>query len=130
MIEYKKLEIGGKEFYLFTSMEYEKNENNQYYEVQTLAGYGAITLLNNFLNLWLGFEETIEDTNNNTSGLRDGNRIDIHDNYPFSEMLGLDTNGEKWEISYLWITKNGTAFMCIYNATQDDEVGFIELPNL
>lgn len=132
MYKYEKLEIGGREFYLFTDMEYEKNEDNSY-EVQSLSYYGAIALLNDFLNTWLCYEETIQETMSNTSELRDGNRIDIHDNYSFSEILGLDTNGDEWEIweiSNIWITKSGLAYIEIYNTTQECKVGFIELPNM
>lgn len=58
------------------------------------------------------------DVYNNTSGIRDGNRLDIHDNYDFVDGL---------EFSYLY-SVNGTVWAVLYDPSKDSWYGEVEIP--
>ena len=58
---------------------------------------------------------------NNTSGLRDGCRLDIHDNYC------LDYDEERYQISYLWALENGIIYASVYDTMENRYIGDIEI---
>lgn len=62
-------------------------------------------------------EEKAEDVYNNLSGIRDGNRLDIHDNYYFTEEL---------EIIYLY-SVNGTVWAVLYDKVNGKYYGEVEV---
>jgi hypothetical protein len=64
--------------------------------------------------------DTAEDVYNNTSCLRDGNRMDIHEHY----ML---TDDERYQIAYLWALENGIVYATVYDREEDKWVGEIEI---
>lgn len=66
----------------------------------------------------LGYEEDAEDVYNNTSGIRDGSRLDIHDNYTFSKEDDL-------QISFLYYV-NGNVWAALVK--DGDYFGEIEIP--
>lgn len=66
------------------------------------------------------YEENIDDTYNNLSGARDGNRFDIHENYKFEDNL---------EISFLYVV-NGNLWATIYDKANDSWFGDIEIENV
>lgn len=67
---------------------------------------------------WDGLGTIIVDVDNNTSGIRDGNRLDIHDNYLFSGDL---------EFSNLYYHKNGLVYVGVYDRAKDKFVGYVEV---
>lgn len=64
-------------------------------------------------------DECAEEVYNNTSAIRDGNRLDIHDDYIFDDE-------EKYEISFLYV-ENAILYTVIYNNESDEFVGKIEI---
>ena len=71
------------------------------------------------LYAWLrenGFEEDIEEVRNNTSGIREGNEIQIYDDYKFDH----DENG--LYISYLYY-HNGMTWAVLYDKANDNWYG-------
>lgn len=65
-------------------------------------------------------DESGEEVLNNTSGLRDGNRLDIHSNYWLTE-------DGKYQISFLWALENGIVYAEVYDSEEDKYVGYIEV---
>lgn len=69
---------------------------------------------------WLGkhgYEETLEDVDNNTSGFRNGNEKQFYENYPFDENL---------EISWMYYY-NGTVWGVLYDKANDAWYGEFEI---
>lgn len=64
--------------------------------------------------------ESAEDVYNNTSCLRDGNRLDIHDNYNLTE-------DGMYQILFLWGMENGIVYAEVYDTVNDKYVGYIEI---
>lgn len=64
-----------------------------------------------------GYDETIEDIDNNTSGFRNGNEKQFFDNYYFDE--GLD-------MSFMYYY-NGTIWVVLYDTENDTWYGEFEL---
>lgn len=72
---------------------------------------------------WLtenGNEESVEDVYNNTSGIREGNEIQLYDNYRF------DWDESGLYISYLYYY-NGTVWAVLYDEVSRDWYGEFEL---
>ena len=67
----------------------------------------------------------IDDTYNNLSGARDGNRYDIHDHYRFT----WDDTYENLEISFLYVV-NGNLWGVIYDKANDSWFGEFEIPRV
>lgn len=65
-------------------------------------------------------DDTIEDVYDNTSGIRDGNRLDIMENY------NLTADG-RYQIAYLWALENGIVYATVYDSIEDKWVGEIEI---
>lgn len=57
---------------------------------------------------------------NNTSGLRDGNRLDFMDNYE------IDDGEQVLEFTYMYIV-NGTVWAVLYDPEEDSYIGDIEI---
>ena len=97
-------------------------------EMNNVTAYGAIMMFaiwmqNNAENIddpiaWDGLGTIVSDVENNTSGVRDGNRLDIHDNYVFSGNL---------EFSNLYYHKNGIVYAGVYDREKDKFVGYVEI---
>ena len=65
-------------------------------------------------------DDTAEDVYNNTSALRDGNRLDIHENYSI-------TDDDRYQIAYLWGLENGIVYATVLDSEEDKWVGDIEI---
>lgn len=65
-------------------------------------------------------EDSAEDVYNNTSAIRDGNRLDIHDEYDL-------TDDGRYQISFLWALENGIVYAAVYDREEDAWVGEIEI---
>lgn len=63
------------------------------------------------------YDETMEDVYNNTSGIRNGNEVQLYDNYKFVDNL---------EISYLYYC-NGNVWAVLYDKANDSWYGEFEL---
>ena len=64
--------------------------------------------------------DSAEDVYDNTSALRDGNRLDIHENYNL-------TDDERYQISFLWGLENGNVYAEVYDTVVDKYIGYIEI---
>ena len=64
--------------------------------------------------------DTPEDVYNNTSAIRDGNRLDIHENYDL-------TDDGRYQIAYLWALENGILYATILDREEEKWVGDIEI---
>lgn len=100
------------------------NENyNDYkgkYNLNNIMAYGICAIFGKWLKDNEISEDTIEDVINNTSGLRDGNRLDIHDEYRL-------TDDDRYRISYIWALENGIVYAAIYDSEEDYYIGNIEI---
>ena len=79
---------------------------------------GACLSLAMFLQT-LGYDESAEDVFNNTSGIRDGNRVDIIEDYDFEKSEGL-------VITFIYFV-NSTARAVIYDTVNDSYYGEFDL---
>jgi hypothetical protein len=112
---------GYKEINGFTVFESDYDNYKGKYQLNGLYAIGMIGTLyrwlcNNGLEDYLEFD----DVYNNTSGLRDGNRLDIMDNYNL-------TDDGKYQISYVWALENGIVYATVYDSEEDKYVGNIEI---
>lgn len=99
--------------------EYDKWRNHE--ECNNLVSYGVAYKFHRWLMYYgIGFDEEVDDTFNNLSGARDGNRFDIHDNYKFEGSL---------EISFLYVV-NGNLWATIYDKANNSWFGDIEIENV
>jgi hypothetical protein len=64
--------------------------------------------------------DTAEVVYDNTSAIRDGNRLDIHDNYDLTE-------DGRYQIAYLWALENGIVYATVLDREEDKWVGEIEI---
>ena len=108
----------GEEFNIIPSS-YEENENK--YKLNSVFAAGMRYYFSEWLNSHSLSEDTTEDVFNNTSALRDGCRIDIHDNYY------LDYDEERYQISYLWALENGIIYASVYDTMENRYIGDIEI---
>lgn len=108
----------GEEFNIIPSS-YEENENK--YQLNSVFAAGMRYYFSEWLNSHSISEDTTEDVFDNTSALRDGCRIDIHDNYY------LDYDEERYQISYLWALENGIIYASVYDTMENRYIGDIEI---
>lgn len=108
----------GEEFNVIPST-YKENENK--YKLNSVFAAGMCYYFSQWLNEHDIAEDTTEDVFNNTSGLRDGNRLDIHEEYP------LDDEEERFQISYLWALENGIIYAAVYDTIDDRYIGDVEI---
>lgn len=113
MINKLKKVINGVNIFEYSGREDEGKENPN-----SLVSEGIAFRFSDWLEAH-GYEESPMDVYNNTSGFRDGNRIDIHDNYPFFD-TGL-------EITNLY-TVNGTVWAVLIDRKKDEYYGEFEIP--
>lgn len=64
--------------------------------------------------------DTAEDVHANTSGIRDGNRIDIHEEYDLSD-------DGRYQVTFLWGLENGLFYAEVWDKWNDEDVGYIEI---
>ena len=109
-------------------MEIRNGENIYEYEapewrgVDTINGVTACGMCY-MLYDWLnnnGNDVTIEDVMNNTSGVREGNEVQIFDDYKF------DWDDDSLYISYMYYA-NGTVWAVLYDKANDSWYGEFEL---
>lgn len=108
----------GEEFNIIPSS-YDENKNK--YRLNSIFAAGMCYYFSEWLNDHGIAEDTTEDVFNNTSGLRDGNRLDIHNEYR------LDYEDERYQISYLWALENGIVYATVYDTIDDRYIGDIEI---
>lgn len=99
--------------------EYSYNDWKNSNELNPLEGEGANFRFYRWLKKNIDTEINIEDVWNNTSAIRDGNRIDIHDNYEFFNT--------KLQISFLYVV-NSNVWVVLYNPQDDSWYGEFEIP--
>ena len=104
----------------FRIWEHDYDDYKNKYTLEGIYGAGMCMLF----ALWLKDNDisydTAEDVWHNTSGLRDGNRLDIHENYNLTE-------DGRYQISYLWALENGIVYATVYDSEEDKWVGEIEI---
>lgn len=101
-----------------TSKVYPLSYEKDAYQMSALEAEGICFRFSEWLKAEGMWDESPMDIYNNTSGIRDGNRLDIHNEYR------LD-NGN-W-ISYLY-TNGSCVYAVIYNDIKKAFVGEIEIP--
>ena len=104
-------EINGINVFEYEYEQWKGKEN-----VNSLTAEGMCFRFANWLRENDIADDTAEDVYNNTSGIRDGNRLDIHDNYQWEEL----------EIIFLY-TVNGTVWAVLYNPEDDSYYGEVEI---
>ena len=108
----------GEEFNIIPSS-YEENESR--YKLNSVFAAGMCYYFAEWLNNHSISEDTTEDVYNNVSEIRDGCRLDIHENYC------LDYDDERYQISYLWALENGIIYAAVYDNVDDRYIGDIEI---
>lgn len=113
----KYVELVGFKMWNFNYEEYRSK-----YKLNKPEIYGMCLIFSEWLkfNSPFCFEESGEDVLNNTSSLRNGNRLDLMDNY------FLDLDG-RYQIDYIWALKNGIVYATVYDSWNDSYVGHIEI---
>lgn len=104
--------------------EYEYDKYKGKNEISSLVAEGACFRFAEWLKS-KGYEEEPGDVMANTSGIRDGNRLDIHDNYQMN-YLGYDVP-DNIEITFLYI-HNNMLWAVLYDKADDSYYGEIEIP--
>lgn len=97
------------------------DENKNKYRLSNVFAAGMCYYFSEWLNDHGIAEDTPADVFNNTSGLRDGCRLDIHDEY------SLNDEEERFQISYLWALRNGIIYATVYDTIDDRYIGDIEI---
>ena len=87
-------------------------------DLNSLQGEGVAYRFYKWLESY-GYDEDIDSVYNNLSGIRDGNRLDIHDNY---KLFDSDL-----EISFLYVV-NGNVWAVLLDKPNDSWYGEFELP--
>ena len=102
--------------------EYDYDRWKGHEECNGLVSYGVAYKFHRWLayNGIEDFDGEVDDTYNNLSGARDGNRFDIHDNYKLPDSDGL-------EISFLYVV-NGNLWATLLKG--NSWYGDIEIPNV
>ena len=90
------------------------------YNLNGLHAEGMCLRFARWININGISDDNAEDVYNNTSAIRDGNRLDIHENY----ML---TDDCRHQIAYLWALENGLMYATIIDMEEDKWVGDIEI---
>lgn len=85
-------------------------------EVNGIIGRGMESKLYEWMQR-MGYGETLEDIDNNTSAFRNGNVKHFYDNYPFVDDLELS-----WMYYY-----NGTVWVVLYDKANDTWYGEFEI---
>ena len=104
----------------FRVWEHDYDKYKGKYKLPSLVGEGLCLKFARWLNENDISYDTAEDVYNNTSGIRDGNRLDIMDNYNL-------TKDRRYQITYLWALENGIVYATVYDREEDKWVGEIEI---
>ena len=110
-----------KEFKLW-NIDYDEHRgksNLNYLEIYGICYLFAQWLQENLDNYQL---ETAIDVYDNTSVLRDGNRLDIFDSYYL-------TSDRRYRIKFLWVSENKKSYASVYDAKQNIFIGSIKISN-
>ena len=103
----------------YNIFEYDAREWRGKEHLNSIEYYGICFMFSEFLKGMGLYEDPIEVVEN-TSGIREGNEIHIHDDYKF-----FDTN---LVMSYIF-TANKTVWVVLYDKENDNWYGEIEIPN-
>lgn len=98
--------------------EYEKYRNKN--EINSIVAEGVCFRLSKFLDDF-GYNESADDVYNNTSCVREGNRIDIMDNYVLDGSI---------ELSFVYVLDNGYVTGVLYDKANDTWYGEIEISTI
>lgn len=104
----------------FTVWKDDYNNFKGKYKLTDTFAEGMCMKFARFLNENYFSEDSAEEIYNNTSCLRDGNRLDIHENYDL-------TDDGHYQISFLWGLENGIVYAEVYDTKADKYVGYIEI---
>ena len=107
----------GEEFNIIPSS-YEENENK--YKLNSVFFFFLCYYFAEWLNNHSISEDTAEDVYNNTSAIRDGCRLDIHEDYCLDDE-------ERYQINYLWALENGIIYAAVYDTMENRYIGDIEI---
>lgn len=114
-----------KEILGYTVFDFDFDEEGKY-EVNGLMATGACFQVATWLmNEGISGDTPLDVYCSNTSGIRDGNRLDFMDDY----LLG-EENGNEYYLSSIYIYKNGLVYVSVYNHTEGKYEGYIEVPNI
>ena len=94
-------------------LEPEYHKQKEKYRLSSLEVDGLIYRFSRWLNNNGISYDDAEDVYNNTSCLRDGNRLDIQDSYT------LFTDEAMYTIEYIWANKNGVMFATLYDKEKE-----------
>lgn len=106
----------GEEFTVIPST-YKENENK--YKLNSVFAAGMCYYFAEWLNDHSISADTVDDVYDNVSEIRDGCRLDIHENYYF------DYDDERYQLGYLWALENGVIYAAVYDADKDRFIGDI-----
>ena len=98
---------------------YEYNDWRNKETINSLVAEGMCYRLSVFLNENDIAYDTPEEVYDNTSAIREGNRLDIHNNYVWEDGL---------EIAFMY-SVNGTCWACLYDTEKGYWYGEIEIPS-
>ena len=99
--------------YEYDVIEHKYKEYKGKYNLSGIEVDGMIYRFSRWLkNNEISYDD-VDDVYNNTSCLRDGNRLDIHDSYL------LKTDDRTYSIEFIWATENGVMFATLYDKEQD-----------
>lgn len=104
--------------------EYEYDKYKGKNEISGLTAEGACFRFAEWLKS-RGYEDEPYDVLANTSSVRDGNRLDIHDNYQMNN-LGYNVS-DSIEITFLYVYNN-TLWAVLYDSANDSYYGEFEIP--
>lgn len=104
----------------FKVLEHDYDNYKGKYNLNGIFAEGMCMRFSRWLNENDIAEDTAEEVYNNTSGLRDGNRLDIHDNYNLTE-------DGRYYIAYIWALENGIVYATVYDTEENRWAGDIEV---
>lgn len=104
----------------FRVWEYSYDEYSNKYQLSGLVAEGMCLRFARWLNENDISYDTPEDVYNNTSAIRDGNRLDIHENYDL-------TDDGRYQIAFLWALENGILYATVLDREEEMWVGDIEI---
>lgn len=104
--------------FTITNSIYDRVENT--YKINEVFATGMCFYFSEWMRNNYISDDTTEDVYNNTSGVRDGCRLDIHDNYNL-------TDDGRYQISYLYALENGIIYAAVYDAEENCYIGDIEI---
>ena len=104
----------------FRVWEHDYDRFKETYHLESIFADGMCFRFSRWLNENDLSEDTPMDVYNNTSAIRDGNRLDIHENYDLTE-------DGRYQVAYLWALENGIVYATILDREENRWVGEIEI---